>query len=76
MSYRNAFVVAELVQQKLMDVLQVKYDAAKEGVKNPLPIALGKVIADFTEQEKMNSVPKRNIETLLQSEKFMEEYRE
>lgn len=70
-SHRNAFVLAEMVEDSLIDTLQVAYDAATEGLKTPL-FNLVRTVVEIIQQENMDSRLLTNIETLKQSESDMD----
>lgn len=47
-------VLAQLVKDRLINILQVRNDAAKEVVKNPFFGMVGEVIFDIIQPEKMD----------------------
>lgn len=46
----------------------MRYVSAKEGAKNPLFNLVGELSVDMTQQEKMDSLLMKNLETITQPE--------
>lgn len=60
-SQRMRPVLTGLVEEKLFEELQVRYDAAKEEVKNPLFNKIEEAIVLIIQHRKMDSLLMKNI---------------
>lgn len=63
-SHRNALVLAPLLEETLIEVLEVRYDTGKEGVDTPLLNIIGESTAAIMQQRMMNLLLVRNSEAL------------
>lgn len=62
-------LLPELVEDRLVNELQVKYYFIKEEIKNPLYNLTRKANADVIHQVKVDSILIRNMEALAQSDR-------
>lgn len=71
-SHRIDSVFAGLVADKLIDSLQVGYDATEEGIKTSRLNVVGELIVEIIKQVKMDSKLMGNIEAFIKPERYLD----
>lgn len=70
--HRNATVLTGVVEEKLIDVLQVVYDATQEEMRTSLFNLVGEATFDIIQQGMMDLLLVSNVEALTQPDRLMD----